>query len=400
MPSQFVTIQTLPFLMPIGTQHYEKLLLQLLIIGFIVIFTSCQERQKGFEISANLSGFPENSKILVTDMSNQKLLDSTRLNDGQFVVNGYLDNSPTMVSLVVLSKDEKVISNALIFIGNEKISITANKTDFTYGIRVEGSEYNKLKVELDNEVNPLYIRRSEKLQQMFTLRNEGKWNDSLQSAYWSKNGIIKQIDNEVSKAQEQFISKKTNSHYALFILLMNKKRFTKEFIQEQLDKLNPKFKKTEYVNVLNTFLASNPLKKGEPFYNFNAENSNGETVDFASFFKSNKEFTLLEFCSPHCSWCKKALPDIKKLEKSENGILQVITYNIEKNKEDWLKTMKSNGITWTSLWNENGRYSNAYTKYRISMTPTYYLFDKQGNVLGQWNGYDEKLITSIKQLIK
>lgn len=378
----------------------KKFLLQSLVIGFVLIFASCKERQNGFEISANLNGFPENSRILVSDLSNQILLDSTRLIDGKFVITGFLDNSPTMVNLVVLSKDKKASSSALIFIGNEKISITGNKADLAFGLQVEGSEYNKLKVELDNEVNPLYVRRSEKLQQMFTLRNEGKWNDSLQSAYWSKNGIIKQIDNDISKAREQFISKRINSHYALFILLMNKKKFTKEFIQEQLDKLNPKFSKTEYVNVLNTFLASKPLKKGDPFYNFTAENSKGETVDFASFFKNNKEFTLLEFYSPRCRWCKKALPEIKKLENSEKGKLQVITYNIEKNKEDWLKTTKLNGVTWTSLWNENGRYSNAYTKYGIRATPTYYLFDKQGHVLSQWNGYDEKLITSIKQLIQ
>ncbi len=375
-------------------------MLSSILIGFILIFGSCQKQQNGFEISANLEGFSENSKVILSDMSSQKILDSTKLVDGKFVVNGFLDNSPTLVSLVILSEEGKSSNYASMFIGNEKISITGNKTNFTSGIQVVGSEFNKLKVELDDKVNPLYDKRDVKLQQMFSLRNEGKWNDSLQTAYWSKTGIITEIDNNISKETEQFISKNINSLFALSQLVASKNDFSKDFIQEQIHKLKPEFKETEYAKVLTTFLENKPLEKGESFYNFQAENQKGESIDFASFFKNGKKFTLLEFYSPHCGWCKKALPEIKKLENTEKDKLQVVTYNVDKNKEDWLKTTKSNSITWTSLWNEHGRYSDAYTIYRVSGTPTYYLFDEQGKVLKKWTGYNENLIAEIKNSIK
>lgn len=284
--------------------------------------------------------------------------------------------------------------------GNENISISGNKSTFDKTIEVKGSKYHGLKADYDKRVNPLYDERDKKLTEMFALRNDGKWNDSLQSAYWSENGLITKIDNETSKITEQFISENINSDFALFQLVANKNDFSKEFIQNQLDKLDSKFKETKYVNVLKTYLANKPLENGETFYDFKAEDQNGKSVDFASFFNNNKDFTLLEFYSQHCSWCKKALPEIKELEKSENKKLQVVTYNIDKNKEDWLKTTNSNGITWTSLWNENGRYSDAYTKYRVAGTPTYYLFDRQGKVLKKWTGYDEKLIADIRNSIK
>lgn len=378
----------------------KKKSLQLIIVGIGLILTSCQEKPKEFEITAHVDGFSDNSKVIVSEASSQKLLDSATIVNGRFIINGFLDKPPTLVEMVVLSEDEQESSYTSMFIGNEKITITGNKADFTNGLQVKGSKYNKLKVEFDEKVNPFYDKRNEKLQQMFTLRNEGKWNDSLQSAYWSETGMITHIDNDISHATKQFISENINSDFALSQLVTSKNDFSKEFIQEQLNKLTTEFAETKYAKVLQTYLANKQLEKGEEFYNFKAENQNGESIDFASFFKNDKDFTLLEFCSPHCSWCKKALPEIKKLEKSENDKLQVITYYVDESKGDWLKTTKSNEITWISLWNENGRYSDAYTKYQVSGTPTYYLFDNQGKVLNMWTGYDENMITNIKKLLE
>ncbi len=378
----------------------KKHFTHILVVALILTFISCQEEQSGFEISANLDGFEENSKVLLSDISSQKVLDSTVIVDGKFVVNGYLDNAPSAVSLMILSKNSQERNYISMFMGNEKVSISGKKSSFSNGIEVSGSKYHGLKADFDKQVNPLNNERDKKLQQMFALRNDGKWNDSLQSAYWSETGLITKIDKETSKITEKFISDNINSHFALSQLVTNKNDFSKGFIQNQLDRLEPKFIATRYVNVLKTYLENKPLENGASFYNFQAENQNGKSVDFASFFNNDKEFTLLEFYSPHCSWCKKALPEIKELEKEENQILQVVTYNVDKNKEDWLKTTKSNGITWTTLWNENGRYSDAYTKYRVGGTPTYYLFNKQGNVLKKWTGYDEKLIADIRNSIK
>ena len=378
----------------------KKLFANITLIVSILSLIACEEKQQELEISANLDGFENNSKVLVSEIASQKVLDSTIIIDGKFKVNGILDSPPSLVSIMITSKDGNERNFTSLFIGNEKIAISGNKNEFSYGAETSGSKYNGLKVEYEKKVNPLFDKRDEKLQRMFSLRSEGKWNDSLQFAYWSETGIITEIDKETTKITKQFISDNINSHFALNKLVTDKNEFSQEFVQRQLNRLEPEFQKTKYVKVLETYLENKPLKKGSSFYNFRAENQNGKTVEFASFFNTTKDFTLLEFSSPHCSWCKKALPEIKQLEKEESDKLQVITYNVDKNKKDWLKTTKSNGITWTSLWNENGRYSDAYTKYSVFGTPTYYLFDRQGKVLKKWIGYDEKLISNIKNSIK
>jgi len=382
-------------LLNIMEKHFEYVL----FIASILTLSSCHEKQSGFEISANLEGFEENSTVLISDISSQQVLDSTQLIAGTFVSNGFLENDPTDVSVVVTSQDGKERSYTSIFIGNEKISMSGDKSSFTTRTKIRGSKYHGFKSALHEKIDPLYEERDKKLQKMFALRNDGKWTDSLQSAYWSETGMITKIDNEVSEITKGFIADNVNSHYALSQLIIYKSSFSKDFVKEQVNRLDAEFKETRYATVLNTYLNNDLLENGGSFHNFVAENQNGQSVDFASFFNA-KKYTLLEFYSPHCGWCKTALPEIKSLEKSENEVLQIITYNVDKNKEDWLKTTKSNGITWTTLWNENGRYSDAYTKYRVAGTPTYYLFDKQGTLIDKWNGYDESLIESIKKLIK
>lgn len=121
-------------------------------------------------MSANLDGFKDNSKVFISDISSQKVLDSTTIIDGKFVLSGFLDNQPSMVSLMILSDDREEINYTSIFMGNEKISISGDKSTFSNGIKVLGSQYHGLKVDFDKQVNPLYDERDNKLQQMFTLR--------------------------------------------------------------------------------------------------------------------------------------------------------------------------------------------------------------------------------------
>src|SRR5690606_20860508 len=287
----------------------KKNFAHILVIALIMTFISCEEKQNGFEISANLNGFAENSKVIVSDISSQKVLDSTKIIDGKFFANGFLDNAPSSISVIILSDGGKERNYSSIFMGNENVSISGDKATFDKRIEVKGSKYHGLKVDYDKRVNPLYDERDKKLMQMFALRNDGKWNDSLQSAYWSETGLITKIDNETLKITEKFISENINSDFALSQLVTNKNDFSNEFIQNQLNNLEPRFKESRYVNVLEIYLKNKPLENGASFYDFKAEDQNGQSVDFASFFNNNKDFTLLEFYSPHCSWCKKALPE-------------------------------------------------------------------------------------------
>lgn len=363
-----------------------------------IFFSGCQKQNEGFTIQANLKGFPENSHVIISDGSTGKVLDSTKLTNNQFVSNGLLSNPPSNISILINSENNET-AYTFIFIGNETITVSGTKNDFPDALKITGSEFQKFKTALDKKIGPLNKERDEKLQTMFALRQEGKWNDSLQNAYWSEeNGMITQIDNQTNEITKNFIQENINSDYALSQLITYKTDFSKDFIKKQLAELDSNFKNSEYAKVLRTYLENEPLNKGDKFYDFKAENQNGERVSFSNFFQKDK-YVLLEFYSPYCSWCIKALPEIKKLSNQKSETLEVVTVNVDKNKEDWLKKYKSNGITWSSLYDKNGRYSDVYTKYQVFATPTYYLFDKNGKLVEKWDGYNDDLIDEISKRI-
>lgn len=56
----------------------------------------------------------------------------------------------------------------------------------------------------------LNFQRNEYLKEIIKLREQNKWNDSLQSAYWGDTeplGKITKIDQELDKIQREFITK-------------------------------------------------------------------------------------------------------------------------------------------------------------------------------------------------
>lgn len=369
----------------------------LIILSTLLILASCKHQKDSFIINANFKGFSENSKVILSDANTGKILDSTKLIGNHFISTGFISEAPSSISIVINSEDNKSVYT-LIYIGNETVEISGHKNDFPDALKVSGSKFQEFKTKLDKEINPLNKKRDQKLQKMFALRQKGKWNDSLQKAYWSKeDGIITKIDSKTSQITKKFIEDNINSDYALSQLITYKTDFSKNFIEKQITKLNSDFKKSEYAKVLKTYLKNEPLSIGAKFYDFLGENQNGKQIKFSSYF--NDKYVLLEFYSLYCSWCVKALPEIKNLIKQEAENLEVVTINVDKDKEDWLKNYKKNNITWTSIYTENGRYSDAYTKYSVFITPTYYLFDKSGNLIEKWDGYSENLIAQIREKI-
>lgn len=367
----------------------------LLFSCMFILCLSCKEEKQALEITAILTGFSENAEVTLIDGISSKTRVTTELKSGKFTLVDTLSKTPTSLRLLIKEKDNST-SMVSLFVGNEKITIKGDKKDFSNKLQIKGSLHQALKSTLEQETAFLNNKYDEEIQSMIVQRQANAWNDSLQTVYWGKGGVFETIDNDILSITQKFIEKNINTHYGLKVLNSNKNDLSKLFIENQLKKLQPEFKKTEYVQVINTFLAHKPLKTNDYLYDFEAENQEGEVVQFSDHF-DNKKYVLLEFSSPHCGWCKKALPEIKKLANQKSTALTIVTLNVENDKDDWIKTSKENNVNWSSLWNKKGRNSDAFTKYRVAGTPTYVLFDQEGKMIKKWTGYDQYLIKDIKE---
>jgi thiol-disulfide isomerase/thioredoxin len=376
----------------------KKTLLLLLTFGFVLI--SCQEKQSGFEINTNIKGLSENSKVVLSETLSQKILDSAFAKNDSFKFKGYLDNTPIELSIVILPIEKNgQAKSTSIFMGNEKIDITATSAEFSSTLKIKGSEYNKLKIELAQKSEPANAEYDKNIEKMISIRQNENWNDSLQNVYWGKDGIFDKIDNRLIQVSKELAEENLNTHFGVRLLYRLRDDVTKEYLLKQFKKIDSELKNTEYARAIKLTLETEPLIDNDKFFNFTAENQDGEIVEFKDYF-NDERYILLEFYAPHCPWCKLALPEIKELANNNSDSLKVITFFVDDNKEDWQRTNKINKIPWESLWDKDGRYSRTYIQYRIQGTPTYFLFDSDGKIITKWTGFNKETVANIKQRIE
>ena len=53
------------------------------------------------------------------------------------------------------------------------------------------------------------------------------------------------------------------------------------------------------------------------------------------------------------------------IDKTYSDSLEIISFSGDSKKDIWLNSLKRDSVTWISLWDGKGRYSETYIKYGI-----------------------------------
>ncbi|MCE7053133.1 hypothetical protein LZF95_00505 [Algoriphagus sp. AGSA1] len=159
---------------------------------------------------------------------------------GQFELSGSFELASTPVHLAIGNGNDFFYSP--LFIGNERIVIEENIEDFPFDLQTEGSAYDGLRYDFGQLEKDLIVQRDEHLAEMFSLRVQGKWNDSLENAYWGRSGPfgkIRTLDIELDKIREEFIDDNINSYYTLCLFGVCKTEYPGPKIINLIEKLDP-----------------------------------------------------------------------------------------------------------------------------------------------------------------
>ena len=367
-----------------------------IITLLLTFFCFVANAQKNFKISGILRGFEENSLVKI-DRENITL-DSCRIKNGKFELTGNLEQSPSSVYLVIKNGKDWVYSS--FFIGNENITIDAKIEDFPHSVKTKGSKYDDLRYNYTLLRKELNIERNKYLKEMLTLREQKKWNDSLQNEYWGKSepfGKITIIDRKLDEIQKDFIAKNLNSYYALYLLEMSKTQYSKAELSNLVSQLNPNFKKTIYAKSISSHIKNPDLKIGDKFYNFLALDSQNKKVNFSDYFDG--KYVLLDFSTLFCGFCQQAIPELEKIKKVQNDKLEIVTFYVDESQKGFEGLSEKHSENWNILWDKKGRLSDTYAKYKVFGTPTFYLFSPDGSLVQKFDGFYEDLSEQIEKAL-
>lgn len=362
----------------------------------LIFFCLVANGQNNFKISGKLNGFEENALVKIERQN--IILDSCYLKNGKFQLNGSFEQSPTPVHLTINNGKDFIYTS--LFIGNEDITINSKIEDFPYNVKAAGSKYNALKYEYLQLEKDLNIQRKKFLNEMFSLRDGGKWNDSLQNAYWSAKepfGKVRIIDKQLDEIRNEFIDKKFNSYYGLYLMEIYKIEIPRSKLQNYFDNLSLEFKNTAYAKSINSHLKYPDLKVGEKYYDFSAFEKEGKKKMFSEYF--NDKYVLLDFSTLYCGFCIEAIPGLEKIKKSLNKKIEIVTYYVDTSQKGFDGLSQKHSENWNVLWDRKGRLSDTYAKYKVFGTPTFYLFDPNGKLVQMFDGYSEDLLEQIEKAI-
>ena len=366
-----------------------KNLFKLIVILFVISFYSCQ-RHEGYTITGNVTGFPDSTMIYLTNLATQENFDSALVVNNRFQFKGQLQDEPEEIRLNTIVNNKYIYASLLI--GNENIKVEGDIGDFPRDINITGSKTQDDYTYARNLTKSFYIKRDSLTRVFFGLSPEEqqkRWGD-----IWSEIGVI---DDTVQKIRVEYIKSHLDTYNGAIELGYLKKSFPKDTLQALYDRLSKEIKNSKYARVIAVYLNEKISEIGDLYHNFEAINSIGDKIVFSDLIG---KYILLEFTSAGCGPCIQAVDELKLIDKTYSDSLRIVSFSADAKKDVWLRSLERDNVSWTSLWDGKGSYSETYIKYGVSALPTFFLIDPNGKIIDKWPGYGKGSLENRLQRFK
>lgn len=342
--------------------------------------------QEKLQIKGEITGISAYSKITLSgDVEEQEVV----LDGDRFELEMELKEAPTLVSLLAIDGSDYKYTN--FFVGNESIVIKGSVNDMPGNIKAQNSKYDGLRYEefvMNRELSEEYLRLNEEIGQLLA---EGKSRDSLLPIYISKTeplGKMTKVMNAMSDNTFEFLKRNINTEYGRSILRYQTSEFTTKQYETLLTLVDPVFRDTQEIKYIQALVDFKPLDVGDKYYDFEALDEFGKTVQFNEFFTG--KYVMVDFSTFNCGYCHMAAPRIAELEEELKDRLTVVTYYVDNDLENLKQYKALKGNTGCIIYSNEGGLSETIAKYRQTGTPRYALFNAEGEFVENFEGLQQE----------
>lgn len=331
----------------------------------------------GLTIRGDVTGFPNNTLISLTDISGQITIDSTFVIDGKFELKGQLNDVPQILRLQ--SRVENQFIYTTLFTGNDEIQISGDIKDFPFDVQISGpktqSNLNKLL-----SLTKTYFKESTVLVNGFMkMSNEDKTKNNV-----SFNDNLKRIRKKTDSIEVDYIKSNLDTYVAALYLDMKKNTLPKETVEKLYFELSPKVRGSHISEPIEIFLDIKVADVGMISPNIEAFDKMGKLVNLSDL---RGKYVLLNFTATGCAPCVASLGDLRELTENYNDSLAVVSYSQDKSKSVWLKTLNKHKSSWLNMWDGSGSKGKTSIEYGINSIPAFFLINPDGVIIEKWRGY-------------
>jgi len=315
-------------------------------------------------------------------------VDSAMAYKGSFKMKGGPVTYPEMVLLSV--RDSRIRTQ--FFLENAEITITG-KLDSLSGAVISGSKTHDEYSGFIKTIDDLSEQYTEVYNQYQIAAQEG---DTAKAAQFEKQ--IEAAQEEMMQMQKDFVRNNPASFAAPQILA----GLTYELEGSEIESL---------INAMDTAVANTVLARdlkeralkmkavevGQKAPDFSLNDPDGNPVSLYS--KVGTKLLLLDFWAAWCGPCRQENPNVVKVYKEFNKKgFDVFGVSLDRTKEDWLKAIADDNLTWTHVSDLQYWNNAAARQYAVNAIPANFLLDENGIIIGR-NLRDKALYNKVKEVL-
>lgn len=314
-------------------------------------------------------------------------IDSVFSKKGSFKMKGSV-SFPDMVQLIALNTPYRTS----FYLENSKISITG-KLDSLFNAKVTGSVTQDEYQAFVTANKPLSDKYS-KLYEEYQVANQQ--NNEARVAEIEKEAEI--LQNEMNTLQKDFIRNNPSSYVSPSILRSMSYEMEPEEIESVINALDPGVAGVPVIQELKARIAvMKSVAAGQKAPDFTMSDVNGNPVSLSS--KIGSKLLLIDFWAAWCGPCRQENPNVVKVYKEfHNKGFDVFGVSLDQTKEDWLKAIADDKLTWTHVSDLQYWNNSAARLYAVNAIPANFLIDETGTIIAR-NLRGEDLYNKVKETL-
>lgn len=383
----------------------KKNILFIISAAFIAAsFVACQPKQPtSYTIHGEIAGDANGKQVFLFPIVGEVAMDSTTIEDNKFSFTGTMD-APDRVRVVIDANPEDKKGNkrgfkqSYFYLENGDIQYIAHidsMPSLFYNPNVK-SVSPVIKGSKSQDLHESYMTSVKELNTKFRSLDQEYLIEYHQPAMDGEFNVERGIElqkqiNEVSaqlgKEKMNFIRANADSRVALD---MGASYFQDIFssltvneVDELLEILRPSWGGTEeFADLEEMAQHAKKIAIGSKYTDVNLLNKDGDSVKLSDYIHPDK-YTLVEFWATWCGPCRAEIPHLKHVyEEFKDKNFDIINVSFDDNTEEWHKTLKEEGMTWTQLIDPQHFEGEAAKAYRIMGIPYSILLDPDGIIIG------------------